>query len=316
MRVLIAEDDNVSRLILLRAVQKFGHECLAARDGLEAWELFQDSDVDMVISDWMMPGMDGIELCRRIRAEDGRPYTYFIFVTALGDKEHLIAGITAGADDYLTKPFDPDELQIRLITAARVTVLHRQLREQRAELERLNSQLFDQARRDPLTQLGNRLRLREDLEALVGRVERYGHGYCAALCDIDFFKAYNDTYGHLAGDEVLALVARTLARGFRRGDTVYRYGGEEFLVILPVASLEAATTAVERVRNEIEALGIAHRARPAPEVITMSAGIASLLPGSGKTVDTWLEEADQALYAAKAAGRNRIAVGSNTAAAS
>ncbi len=147
MRILIAEDDTVSRTILLRSVQKLGHECLAAEDGEKAWELFRSTpEVDVVISDWMMPGMDGLELCRRIRGEERDGYTYFIFLTALGDKEHVLMGLEAGADDYLSKPLDRDELQIRLIAASRVNSLHRRLNEQEVQLQKLNGELFAAAR--------------------------------------------------------------------------------------------------------------------------------------------------------------------------
>lgn len=138
MRILIAEDDNISRLILKKAVEKFGHECLAAEDGEKAWELFQNTkEVDVVISDWMMPGIDGLEFCRRLRGEERDEYTYFIFLTALKDKAHLLEGLQAGADDYLTKPLDRDELRARLIAASRVTSLHRQLKEHSRRLSEL-----------------------------------------------------------------------------------------------------------------------------------------------------------------------------------
>ncbi len=204
MKVLIAEDDDISRMILKKSVEKFGHECLVAEDGEKAWELFQNTEeVDVVISDWMMPGIDGLQFCHRVRSVDRSLYTFFIFLTALGDKEHLLEGMQAGADDYLAKPLDREQLQVRLIAAARVNSLHRQLNEQKVELEKLNRELFATARQDSLTRLGNRLRLREDLKTLGAQVERYDHNYCAMLCDIDFFKPYNDTYGHLAGVEVL-----------------------------------------------------------------------------------------------------------------
>ena len=138
MRILIAEDDTISRLILKKAVEKFGHECLAAEDGEKAWELFQNTkEVDVVISDWMMPGIDGLEFCRRLRGEERDEYTYFIFLTALKDKAHLLEGLQAGADDYLTKPLDRDELRARLIAASRVTSLHRQLTEHSRRLSEL-----------------------------------------------------------------------------------------------------------------------------------------------------------------------------------
>lgn len=310
MRVLIAEDDAVSRTILKRAVERFGHECLAAADGIQAWEMYQESpEVDVVISDWIMPGLDGLALCKKIRNQAGsrEGYPFFIFLTALGDKAHLLEGMQAGADDYLSKPLDRDELEARLIAAARVTSLHRQLIEQRKELEKLNFELFRQARRDPLTRLGNRLRLREDLETLRAQVERYGHSYCAVLCDVDSFKLYNDHYGHLKGDEVLQKVAETILQNVRTGDTSYRYGGEEFLVILPEQSVETAALAAERLRHAVEELAIPHATSKAG-IVTVSCGLAELSPGEEKTVEELLKEADEALYQAKELGRNKVAV--------
>ena len=308
MRVLVAEDDAVSRTILQRAVQKRGHEVLAAEDGNRAWELYcADPDVDVIISDWMMPGVDGLELCRRVRAEEhgyDRGYTYFIFLTALGDREHLLQGLKAGADDYLSKPLDRDELEMRLTTALRVTDLHRRLAFQNRELEELNRMLFEQSRADPLTLLGNRLRLREDLEVLHGRAKRYGHNYAVVLCDIDHFKAYNDDYGHLAGDDGLRRVAEAISSGLRDGDAAYRYGGEEFLVVLPEQDVEMAAEIADRLRRSVEDLGIRHEANAPGGVVTISAGVA-VLAGSGDA-DDLLRKADEALYEAKEAGRNTV----------
>ncbi len=306
MRILIAEDDAVSRTILRRAVEKTGHECLAAADGEEAWGLYKENpDIDVIISDWMMPGVDGLELCRRVRGDNRDGYTYFIFLTALGDREHLLQGLEAGADDYLSKPLDRDELGMRLTSALRVTELHRRLAVQNEELEQLNRMLFEQSRQDPLTSLGNRLRLREDLQVLQGRADRYGHSYAVVLCDVDFFKAYNDRYGHLAGDDVLRRVAATISSGLRTGDTAYRYGGEEFLVVLPEQDAEAAATITDRLREAVEALGIPHADGGPGGVLTISAGVA-VSTGAGDT-DGLLKAADKALYAAKSGGRNRVA---------
>ena len=307
MKVLIAEDDAVSRLILRRAVEKFGHECLVAEDGEQAWELFQSNpDVDVVISDWMMPGMSGPELCRKVRAEVREKYTFFIFLTALDDKEHLLEGMQAGADDYLAKPLDREQLQVRLIAADRVNSLYRQLSEQKADLERLNRELFAVARQDTVTGLNNRLRLREDLEAFAALAERYGHGYCAMLCDIDFFKSYNDAHGHLEGDAVLKKVSGAISANIRVADTAYRYGGEEFLVILPEQTLESASIAAERLRRSIEELALPHEANKSAGVVTISIGLAVLSPGEKKSAEELLKEADTALYRAKEAGRNTI----------
>jgi two-component system cell cycle response regulator len=305
MRVLIAEDDAVSRLILKRAVETLGHECLVATDGTEAWELFRANDVDVVISDWMMPGLDGLELCRRIREQPGSVYTYFVLLTALSERRDFLTGMQAGADDYLTKPLDRDELSVRLLAADRITSLHRRLAEQNAELERLNRMVAESARTDPLTGLGNRLRLREDLDALQARVERYGHSYALVLYDVDHFKAYNDRYGHLAGDRVLFQVAAALEKECRRGDGPYRFGGEEFLVVLPEQDAERAMIAVERVRQAIIALGIPHEDSQPSGVVTISAGVAILRPGESRSYEEVVREADEALYRAKRQGRNR-----------
>jgi two-component system, cell cycle response regulator len=306
LRILIAEDDAVSRTILRRAVEKLGHECLAAADGEEAWGLYKENpDLDVIISDWMMPGVDGLELCRRVRGDGREGYTYFIFLTALGDREHLLQGLEAGADDYLSKPLDRDELGMRLTSALRVTELHRRLAVQNGELEQLNRMLFEQSRQDPLTSLGNRLRLTEDLQVLQSRTERYGHTYAVVLCDVDFFKAYNDRYGHLAGDDVLRRVAATISSGLRTGDTAYRYGGEEFLVVLPEQGAEAAAAITERLRQAVEDLGIPHADGGPGGVLTISAGVA-VSTGSGDA-DGLLKAADKALYAAKSEGRNRVA---------
>lgn len=310
--MLVAEDDAVSRTILRRAVERLGHECLAAEDGRAAWDVFRtEPGVDVIVSDWMMPEVDGLELCKMVR--DGerdspdRGYTYFIFLTALGDREHLLRGLEAGADDYLSKPLDRDELRMRLISASRVTELHRRLAYQNGELEELNRMLFDQSREDPLTRLGNRLRLREDLEALQGRAERYGHSYAVVLCDVDFFKAYNDRHGHLAGDDVLRRVADTTADHARSGDATYRYGGEEFLIVLPEQTVDAATAIADRLRRAVEELRLPHEAN-APGVVTISAGVAGF--SGTDTTDDVLKRADAALYEAKESGRNRVAAGS------
>jgi two-component system, cell cycle response regulator len=306
MRVLIAEDSAVARRMIQSVVESIGHECLLAEDGAKAWDLFQASEVDVIISDWIMPEIEGPELCQRVRELAGRPYTYFILLTALEDKQHALAGIRAGADDYLTKPLDIDELQLRLIGAARVTALHRQLAAAYAELAERNRELFAAARVDPLTGLGNRRRLQEDLVALQNRIVRYGHSYAVALCDLDHFKGYNDHHGHQAGDAALAAVGRALIRACREGDGVYRYGGEEFLVLLAEQTPAGAAVAAERIRRVVEALAIPHVANPPSGVMTVSIGIASLQVAEPLDPDQWVKRADAALYAAKAAGRNCV----------
>jgi two-component system cell cycle response regulator len=296
MKIMVVDDDPTSRLIARMAVQRLGHECETVADGTEAWNAFPSTRPDVVISDWMMPGLDGLQLCRNIRAHGSGGYTYLVLLTSRGAHGQILEGMSAGADDYLLKPLDPDELQVRLIAAERVTALHRQLAEQRSELQGLNSELTILARRDPLTGLGNRQAMQEGLELLEAQVARYGHRYCIALLDIDHFKSFNDTHGHQAGDHVLSSVSAALQAGARSGDSLFRYGGEEFLVIFPEQTLATGLDA-----NSIG-------------VVTLSAGVAMLDPADDRPVGEVLKDTDIALYRAKQLGRNRVvSAGSLTA---
>jgi two-component system cell cycle response regulator len=306
--VLIAEDEEDSRDALQSAVRSLGHSCRAARDGVEALAMHEATRADVILSDWKMPRMSGLELCRRVREDDtARSYTHFIFVTANGDKAHFIHGMHAGADDYIAKPVDMDELQARLVAARRVVFLHRELRERNSSLRHDSERSHVAARTDRLTDAFNRLALEEDLETLAARALRYGHEYCAALCDIDDFKKYNDHFGHLAGDDALRVIARNIRGALRRGDVFYRYGGEEFLAILPEQSLREATLGMDRVRRTIERLAIPHAPDAGRPFVTISVGISALDASSDGAIDAWLRRTDAALYLAKARGRNCVA---------
>jgi diguanylate cyclase (GGDEF)-like protein len=305
MKILVADDDPTSRLIARLAVQRLGHECDTATDGTRAWAAFLAGQPDVVISDWMMPGQTGLQLCQNIRADPHGGYTYVILLTSQGAHDQILQGMNAGADDYLIKPLDPDELQARLIAATRVTSLHHQLADQRTQLQALNHELATLARRDPLTGLSNRRVLQEDLELLEARVARYGHRYCMTLLDIDHFKAYNDTHGHQAGDDVLQAVSAQLQHQARAGDALYRYGGEEFLCILPEQTLATGIHATQRMRASVQLLSIPHHTN-STGVITLSAGVATLDPDHPRPAHEVLKEADDALYQAKQHGRNRV----------
>lgn len=300
MRVLVADDDPVSRTMVQVAVSQLGHECITAGDGKEAWHLFGRAGADLVVTDWMMPSMDGLELSRRIRDHDGEGYTYIILVTTLDQRDSVRAGIGAGADDYLVKPLDPFDLETRLIVAQRVTSLHAELSAYRARLARL-------AGTDPLTQLRNRLSLDEDLAEVHSRSRRFGRRYALAMFDVDFFKSFNDTYGHQAGDAVLRKVGDTLSTETRSEDGLYRYGGEEFLLILPEEELPSALAIAERARAAVERLRIPHLGSVPAGMVTVSAGVAGFDPAADATHDHVLAETDTALYRAKTAGRNRVA---------
>ena len=191
MRILVVDDEPLSRHVMQAAVERLGHEWTAAEDGEAAWQCFTQDKPHVLITDLMMPRVDGLELCRRVRADTRAGYTYIILVTVLGERQDVLRGMEAGADDYLIKPVDLFALQARLIAAQRVTDLH-------AELEHHRAQLAHLARHDPLTGLANRRALQEDLEVLHSRSQRYGRRFALAMCDLDRFKAYNDTQGHQA----------------------------------------------------------------------------------------------------------------------
>jgi len=294
----------------VKAVEQLGYTCVSASDGLDAWEKYLREGADVVISDWMMPRVDGIELCRRIRAREDRRYTYFIILTALSEREYRLTGMRAGADDYLAKPLDREDLMLRLIAAERVTSLHRRLEEQQRELERLNHEFFEAGRRDALTGIANRRRMQEDLAVLEDQIRREGRPCCVALFDIDHFKAYNDTYLHLTGDEVLRRVATVLARQLNAEDTIYRFGGEEFLAVLPGTSIHTAAAQAERMRAAVEACAIPHERSSVGDVLTVSVGIAEVSVTGEALVISAVRLAEQSLLLAKREGRNRVVVAS------
>lgn len=296
----MADDDFGSRLVAEAAVEQSGHECIVAADGSSAWELYRQHRPQVVVTDLMMPGLNGLELCRAIRSAEEDSYTYLVLVTSKDSRADVVAGMEAGADDYVAKPLDPFALHTRLLVAQRVTSLH-------ADLARYRAALAEQARTDPLTKLHNRLKLSEDLEQLHQRSARYGTDYSLAICDVDNFKRYNDFYGHQAGDLALQSVAATLAGQGRESDGIYRFGGEEFLLLLPGQSVSGAEASLARALEAVRNLGIAHAGNPSG-TLTLSAGLSAFVPDHRVSTERLLKEADTALYAAKSAGRNRVEV--------
>ena len=250
MRILIADDDPTSRLLLQAIVSKLGHHCLVAEEGWSAWDLLSSGGIDVLLTDWMMPGLNGPELCRRVREQPGDSYVYVVLTTGLDHPEDILEGMGSGADDYLTKPVDSFTVKTRLVAAERVTGLHSTLALTQAELERANLELLEQSRTDELTSLGNRRRMEEDLARIHARAVRVGRTYGVALFDIDHFKCYNDHYGHIAGDEALRRVATYLDLVVRAGECAYRYGGEEFLLLMPDCQpADSIFVTAERIRR-------------------------------------------------------------------
>jgi diguanylate cyclase (GGDEF)-like protein len=306
--VLVVDDDSGSRAAVCAAVRSLGHQCRAASGGTEALDLHKTRRADVIVSDWSMPGMDGMELCRRVRALDHETYTYLLFTSGHASKRDFVQAVRAGADDCLPKPIDVDDLEARLLAARRVVHAYRTLARLNAGLRHDSRALFRAARVDPLTGLSNRRRLDEDLQALESHVARYHHGVSFAMCDLDGFKRYNDRFGHPAGDQALRRIARSIRKSVRRSDHVYRYGGEEFLVVLPEQSQDDAAVAMNRARASVASLGILHAPDANHPVLTISIGVAHIGPGGEQTAGDAIARADHALYRAKAAGGDQVAV--------
>ena len=230
MRVLAAEDNPVFQSMLKTMLTKWGYQAVIARSGTEAWRVLESEDAPrLAILDWMMPGMDGLEICRRIRSANREPYIYILLLTARTESQDLIEGMDAGADDYLTKPFNAHELRVRLHAGRRILDLQEELLKAREALR-------EQATHDGLTGLLNRTGILEKLDDELSRASRTGTPVSVLMADLDLFKSINDTRGHLSGDAVLREAACRLKAAARRYDSVGRYGGEEFLLCSPAAT--------------------------------------------------------------------------------
>ena len=300
MKVLIAEDDSISRRMLEAFLVKWGYEVLVSTEGEEAWGLLQLNDAPrLAVLDWMMPGRDGIQICRTLRQRKGRPYVYVILLTARGQKEDIVQGLEAGADDYVTKPFDPFELRARLRAGRRIVELQEQLVQAREALR-------DQASRDPLTDLWNHGTILATLRKEVARAARSHSPLAVVMVDVDRFKSINDAYGHPAGDAVLREASRRLRGALRTYDSLGRYGGDEFLAVVPGCDPSAAALFAESFRARID-----RKAIETPEGMipaTLSLGVVALDEVAGLKAETLVRIADAALYRAKIAGRNRVAL--------
>lgn len=296
--VLVAEDDAMFRRILQSWLESWGYRVTLAEDGSKAWAILQQElPPELLILDWMMPEIDGVELCRRIRDRQGSPYQYILLVTAKDDKRDVVSGLDAGADDYLTKPFDRNELRARLRVGSRILGLQRELISAREELR-------FQATHDVLTGVWNRAAVLDLLHRECGRSARTGSSVAVLMLDLDHFKKINDTYGHLVGDLVLREVANRIAQNVRSYDLVGRYGGEEFLIVFPECDKTQIEQSANRIRLAIASNPILTASAEIP--VTVSLG-ATVNTGSQSERDT-LSSADTALYRAKNAGRNRVVV--------
>ncbi len=300
MRILVAEDDVISRTLLERTLQRAGYEVIAVEDGAKAIaELVKQDAPRLALLDWIMPEMDGVEVCREIRRRKEQAYTYLILLSSRESKEDIVAGLESGADDYLTKPFDVDELKARLRTGHRILELEDHLVEARESMR-------FQATHDLLTSLWNRGVIVELMSHEIMRSRRERSCTAVMMCDIDHFKSVNDQHGHAVGDDVLREVARRLHNSVRSYDMVGRYGGEEFLVALNKCNPESAVSRAENLRAKIGGQPI--QTADKPITVTISIGLALSSEFTQCTVEELMHQADMALYAAKAAGRNCVRV--------
>jgi len=296
-KILVVDDSPIDRKLLEQALSREQYTVLSAESGKEAIQLFAEHRPPLVITDWLMPDVTGIELCQRIRLESQESYTYIIILTAMTEKDKLVKGLGAGADDYLTKPFHANELLARVGVGRRIADLHRQIEAKSRVLEEL-------ALTDAMTGLLNR----RGIELWAGRelsaAARHDFPLWAVMADMDNFKSVNDTYGHDAGDAVLKGFAEILKTNTRSADICGRVGGEEFLIVLTHTNRDGAKLAIERIREKFSAQRFRFRGRDV--VVTASFGIAGHSRHQSQNFNRLLTQADAALYSAKQRGRNRV----------
>jgi two-component system cell cycle response regulator len=296
MRILLAEDEEVTAAVLCGTLTSMGHRVTVATDGLVAWKLLQEEHFPVVLSDWMMPDLDGPTLCRRIRAAGNSPYTYFILISVRDRHADRMEGLRAGADDFIVKPCEAEELEVRLEIARRILTIQEQL-------ERQNARLTQLATTDDLTGLANRREFRRTIEATFAQARGQGPSLSLILLDIDHFKDFNDTFGHPAGDAALRTLGRALRATCREHELAARFGGEEFAVVLNGASADEARGSAERIRAALSESRWEHRPLTASFGIATSGRDGAAIPAS---IAELIEHADAALYSSKKTGRDRI----------
>ena len=300
MKVLIAEDEKISRRKLEKFLEDLDYEVISCKDGLEAWNIIQSGNApNLLILDWMMPGMDGVEICRKVRKLDKEPYTFILLLSSKSEKDDVVKGMAAGADDYITKPFDQNELRVRLRAGRRIVELNEELLGIRNELKK-------QAIYDDLTGLYNRRYMIEILEKEFSRVLRYQTDLSCLLLDLDYFKEVNDTFGHGFGDMVLHEFSNCLKQEARNTDIPFRYGGEEFMLLLPNTDIDGAQNVAEKIRSACETKKFGDENNST--TVTVSIGISSVKLHKLFDSKELMAFADKALYRAKAEGRNRVEV--------
>ena len=298
MRILVVDDDPLTLHMVVYRLRQWGHEVMSFTDGESAWKVLEDGTVpNVAILDWMLPGMNGPELCQKIRSKTDCPYVYIVLLTGKNNQEDLIAGLDAGADDYLTKPFHLGELEARLRAGKRIVDLQNELIAARETLR-------IQAMQDPLTQILNHGAILDALLNEINRAQREHQPLSLILADLDGFKNVNDSYGHVAGDQVLIEVARRMRNCLRSYDAIGRYGGEEFLVVLPNSDDSQALRLAERIRVAI--CSEPFRFQRVNLAVTVSQGVTTWTDPDSIPIERLIQAADRALYTVKNSGRNSV----------
>ncbi len=298
LKLLLADDEPIARTLVERWVRGWGYEVVVARDGTEAMRALEtDRDIRVALLDWIMPGMDGIDIARQIRQRPPEPYVFVVLLTAKDNKNDIIAGLEAGADDYIVKPCNPLELKVRLRAGQRIVELQEQLIEAREKMRFA-------AMHDALTGLPNRASGLERLDEELARSRRSGAPLSVMMIDLDHFKRVNDTYGHASGDAVLREASSRFRGAMRVYDAVARFGGEEFMVVMPECEEDAALRVAQRLRTRLRGSSVALPGA-APISVTASVGVASTLGHAAADAAELLAAADRALYRAKESGRDR-----------
>lgn len=297
MRIAIVDDDLISRQILKTSLNRFGHEVVEAPDGEAAWELIQESNPRFIITDWLMPRMDGLELIRNIRAAGQKNYTYIIIISGKEDKNDVVTGLEAGADDYLVKPFDVFELRARVSIGVRILELETDLKIARDQMEAM-------AMHDYLTGLLSRRAIYTHLIGELDRSLRENRPISVIMMDLDHFKSLNDQYGHLVGDQALCMASEQVMRNVRSYDWAGRWGGDEFMIVLPNTNSQEACAISERICSKINSVGIETSEN---EKVQLQASLGVVTHHTGKiSIDQLIHQTDNALYAAKMAGRHCV----------
>jgi len=301
----VVDDIPVNIQLMQTYLSSVGYETIFARNGEEALIQVKDHQPDLLLLDVMMPKMDGFETCRLLKSNQETRYIPVIMVTALNEIEDKIKGIEAGADDFITKPFNKLELLARVKSLLRMKNLHDQLQDKIRQLEEAKERLRELAVTDGLTGLYNYRYFKEFLAQELRRAERHHSNVSVVMVDIDFFKNYNDTYGHLAGDEVLRILGQLMRENIRSIDLAARYGGEEFALVLPETNKKAARFVADKIKSLVEEYPFRNEETQPNGNLTVSMGVATY-PTDGKAMEDLINRADQWLYQAKAGGRNRV----------